>query len=118
MSQDTNCVQVRRDNDNDMIVIGNSRSPEGPFLSYTQAEWSAFLDGAKKGEFDDFAPRYADAQKITSSNLQHWAHERSAGGTGRHCRSLPASASEDSRTLVAASTTDIQRAAMARGLDE
>jgi hypothetical protein len=57
MSQDANCVQVRQDNDNDMIDIGNSRFPDGPFLSYTPAEWSAFLDGAKKGEFDDFAPR-------------------------------------------------------------
>jgi len=38
-----------------MIVIGNSRFPDGPFLSYTQNEWTAFLDGAKKGEFDEFA---------------------------------------------------------------
>jgi hypothetical protein len=55
MSQDTNCVQVR--GDNDMIVVGNSRLPDGPFLSYTKDEWAAFLDGAKKGEFDDFARR-------------------------------------------------------------
>jgi hypothetical protein len=55
MSQDTNCVQVR--GDHDMIVIGNSRFPDGPFLSYTRDEWAAFLDGAKKGEFDDFARR-------------------------------------------------------------
>ena len=57
MSQDANCVQVRRDSDNGMIDVGNSRFPDGPFLSYTQAEWGAFLDGAKKGEFDDFASR-------------------------------------------------------------
>ena len=53
MSSDTNCVQVRRDNN--QIVVGNSRFPDGPFLSYTTSEWTAFLDGAKKGEFDDFA---------------------------------------------------------------
>lgn len=53
MSGDSNCVQVRRHDD--MIVIGNSRFPDGPFLSYTKDEWAAFLDGAKKGEFDDFA---------------------------------------------------------------
>lgn len=53
MSGDSNCVQVRFDND--MIVIGNSRFPDGPFLSYTKDEWTAFLDGAKKGEFDEFA---------------------------------------------------------------
>jgi hypothetical protein len=53
MSADTNCVQVKRNND--LIVVGNSRFPDGPFLSYTMSEWFAFLDGAKKGEFDDFA---------------------------------------------------------------
>lgn len=57
MSQDANCVQVRQDSGNGMIDVGNSRFPDGLFLSYTQAEWSAFLDGAKKGEFDDFASR-------------------------------------------------------------
>jgi hypothetical protein len=37
-----------------MIVIGDSKQPGGPVLSYTQQEFDAFLDGAKKGEFDDF----------------------------------------------------------------
>jgi hypothetical protein len=47
-----NCVQVTlRDG---MIVIGDSKQPGGPVLSYTQQEFDAFLDGAKKGEFDDF----------------------------------------------------------------
>jgi hypothetical protein len=36
-----------------MIIVGNSRLAGGPFLSYTRDEWLAFLDGAKKGEFDD-----------------------------------------------------------------
>jgi hypothetical protein len=55
MSSTANCVQVK--SDNDMIVVGNSRFPDGPFLSYTKDEWTAFLDGAKKGEFDEFARR-------------------------------------------------------------
>jgi len=55
MSASANCVQVR--SDNDMIVVGNSRFPDGPFLFYTKDEWTAFLDGAKKGEFDEFALR-------------------------------------------------------------
>jgi hypothetical protein len=54
MSGDSNCVQVR--SDDGMIVVGNSRFPDGPFLSYTNDEWAAFLDGAKNGEFDDFVP--------------------------------------------------------------
>ena len=49
-----NCVQVRPDSG--MIVVGNTRFPEGPFISYTHDEWAAFLDGAKKGEFDDLSP--------------------------------------------------------------
>jgi Domain of unknown function (DUF397) len=34
------------------IAVRNSRFPEGPTLVYTQAEVSAFLAGAKEGEFD------------------------------------------------------------------
>jgi hypothetical protein len=47
-----NCVRVaRRD---DVIMIADSKRPSGPALSYTLQEFDAFLDGAKKGEFDDF----------------------------------------------------------------
>lgn len=55
ISADVNCVQVRQSDD--LIVVRNSRFPDGPFLSYTKNEWAAFLDGAKKGEFDEFAQR-------------------------------------------------------------
>jgi hypothetical protein len=37
------------------IAVRDSKDPDGPMLVYTPAEWSAFLDGAKKGEFDDLA---------------------------------------------------------------
>lgn len=48
----TSCVQVaRRDG---MILVADSKRPGGPVLAYTPQEWDAFLDGAKKGEFDDF----------------------------------------------------------------
>jgi hypothetical protein len=47
-----NCVQVtRRDG---VIMIADSKHPGGPVLAYTVQEFDAFLDGAKKGEFDDF----------------------------------------------------------------
>jgi hypothetical protein len=47
----TNCIKVaRRDG---VIVIADSKRP-GRVLSYTLQEFDAFLDGAKKGEFDDF----------------------------------------------------------------
>ena len=38
---------------NSMIAVRDSKDPEGAILTYTAAEWRAFLDGAKKGEFDD-----------------------------------------------------------------
>lgn len=47
-----NCVQVARRGA--AIMIGDSKDPGGPVLSYTLQEFDAFLDGAKKGEFDDF----------------------------------------------------------------
>jgi hypothetical protein len=36
-----------------MVAIRDSKDPAGPVLRYTAAEWRAFLDGAKRGEFDD-----------------------------------------------------------------
>ena len=35
------------------VAVRNSRHPGGPALVYTRAEISAFLRGAKDGEFDD-----------------------------------------------------------------
>jgi hypothetical protein len=37
---------------NGEIAMRNSRFPAGPVLVYTQAEITAFLAGAKDGEFD------------------------------------------------------------------
>jgi hypothetical protein len=47
-----NCIQVARRNS--VIMIADSKNPGGPVLSYTLQEFDAFLDGAKRGEFDDF----------------------------------------------------------------
>jgi Domain of unknown function (DUF397) len=47
-----NCIQVARRGD--VIMIADSKHPGGPVLSYTIPEFDAFLDGAKKGEFDEF----------------------------------------------------------------
>ena len=40
----------------------NSRFPTGPVLLYTQAEITAFLAGAKDGEFDHLV---AEASQLT-----------------------------------------------------
>lgn len=45
------CLQVAPING--MIAVGDSKNPQGPVLTYTAQEWRAFLNGAKKGEFDD-----------------------------------------------------------------
>jgi hypothetical protein len=34
------------------IAIRDSKDPDGPILIYTPAEFGAFLDGARNGEFD------------------------------------------------------------------
>lgn len=45
------CVELARAGS--MIAVRDSKDPAGPILMYTPAEFSAFIDGAKKGEFDD-----------------------------------------------------------------
>jgi len=44
------CVEMQRTDD--VIVVRNSKDPDGPTLHYTPAEFAAWLDGAKNGEFD------------------------------------------------------------------
>ena len=34
------------------VRIRHSQRPSGAILSFTHAEWRAFLDGARNGEFD------------------------------------------------------------------
>ena len=45
-----NCVEVAFVDD--AIAVRDSKSPDGPVLVFTQAEWDAFVGGAKDGEFD------------------------------------------------------------------
>lgn len=46
-----NCVEVR-ELDNGAIAIRDSKHPGGSVLEFTPAEWAAFLNGARNGEFD------------------------------------------------------------------
>ena len=48
---DGQCVELARAGD--MVAVRDSKNPAGPVLMYTPAEWRAFLDAAKNGEFDD-----------------------------------------------------------------
>jgi hypothetical protein len=48
--QQSNCVEVRFLDD--AVHVRQSRDPDGRFLQFTAAEWSAFLAGAREREFD------------------------------------------------------------------
>lgn len=53
------CVEVAayvHKSGEDRVGVRDSKLGEdSPVLLYTKEEWAAFLDGAKKGEFDHFA---------------------------------------------------------------
>jgi Domain of unknown function (DUF397) len=44
------CVQARAYGG--LIEVRNSKRPEAGTVRFTTEEWDSFLDGAKKGEFD------------------------------------------------------------------
>jgi hypothetical protein len=50
-SSSGNCVEVAVAED--MIAIRHSKRPYSELILYTFAEFEAFVDGIKKGEFDD-----------------------------------------------------------------
>lgn len=46
------CVEVARLGEDAIGVRDTKARGHGPILTFTQAEWDAFIDGAKLGEFD------------------------------------------------------------------
>lgn len=47
----------------DGVAVRVSKDPRGPRLTFTSAEVTAFLDGAKSGEFDDLVQAAPADQK-------------------------------------------------------
>lgn len=47
-----NCVEVSRLPDGRIAVRDTKDDGAGPVLIFTQAEWDAFMAGAKEGQFD------------------------------------------------------------------
>lgn len=45
------CVRVAAHGD--AIVVGSSKHLDGPLISYSRAEWAAFVEGIRQGDFDD-----------------------------------------------------------------
>ena len=48
-NQEGACVEVRLTAD--AVEVRDSKDRSGPVLSFARAEWAAFLDGARRGEF-------------------------------------------------------------------
>ena len=44
------CVEVRHGGE--QVWVRDSKHVTSPILTFTRAEWDAFLDGARNGEFD------------------------------------------------------------------
>lgn len=44
------CVEYHQHDD--QVHVRDSKDPDGPFLTFTAAEWDAFLKGASAGEFN------------------------------------------------------------------
>lgn len=38
-----------------VILVRDSKDPDGPHLHFTRGEWDAFVNGVKAGEFDTIA---------------------------------------------------------------
>jgi hypothetical protein len=47
------CVELRRHDG--AVDVRDSKDPDGPVLHFTRAVFAAWLDGAKRGEFDHLA---------------------------------------------------------------
>jgi hypothetical protein len=53
----SSCVEVALLDD--QVVIRDSKNAEGPMLFFTREEWTAFLAGARRGEFGPAPTRSA-----------------------------------------------------------
>ena len=56
------CVQVTQLPEN-FVGVRNSRHPTGAKLVFTPQEWYAFIEGAKRGEFDIYGDSGEEASE-------------------------------------------------------
>ncbi len=45
-----NCIEVAASGD--AIIVRDSKSPQGPMLTYGRGQWENFVEGIKLGAFD------------------------------------------------------------------
>lgn len=46
-----NCVEVNG-LDGPLVAVRDSKDPDGAVLAFTPGEWDAFIEGARRGEFN------------------------------------------------------------------
>jgi Domain of unknown function (DUF397) len=44
------CVRIAASGD--IVFVGDSKSPDGPILSYGRDEWATFTEGIRQGDFN------------------------------------------------------------------
>jgi hypothetical protein len=44
------CIRVAPQGN--QILIGDSKNPDGPVLTYSRSEWHVFVNGIRQGDFD------------------------------------------------------------------
>ncbi|GAA0829680.1 DUF397 domain-containing protein [Streptosporangium amethystogenes subsp. fukuiense] len=55
MSNRINRLQVDHPDEELLVLVRDSKDPEGPVLSFAPSEWDAFLGMIKGGEFADLS---------------------------------------------------------------
>ena len=50
-ANNNDCVELRRSGD--VVQVRDSKDTAGPVLSFSRSGLAAWLDGAKRGDFDD-----------------------------------------------------------------
>jgi hypothetical protein len=53
ITDDAAAVSAHKADAGRLILMRDSKNPDGPVLAFTEDEWRAFIAGVKDGEFDD-----------------------------------------------------------------
>jgi Domain of unknown function (DUF397) len=53
VTDDAAAVSAHKADAGRLILMRDSKNPDGPVLAFTEDEWRAFIAGVKDGEFDD-----------------------------------------------------------------
>jgi hypothetical protein len=85
-----NCVEVAFLPDG-AVAVRNSRDPEGPVLEFTPDEWSAFIGGARNGEFGNPEENLARARLGEATRPAQYPVSRARPACGRPGPHVPLS---------------------------